>query len=70
MTYANRGVTRCVPTGWTTTRLPWNGTVGLAPLTDLGEELKVVPLADMPPSPVVLAWKNDDPLIRSFIETV
>lgn len=49
----------------------WNSTVGLAPLTghDLGDELKVVPLADMAPSPVVLAWTSDDPLIRSFIET-
>lgn len=49
----------------------WNGTVGLAPQTghDLGDELEVVPLEDMPPSPVVLAWKNDDPLIRAFIET-
>jgi DNA-binding transcriptional LysR family regulator len=47
----------------------WNGTVGLAPLGhDLGD-LVVVPLEDMPPSPVVLAWKNDDPLIRAFIET-
>ncbi|NKE57363.1 LysR family transcriptional regulator [Lentzea sp. PSKA42] len=46
----------------------WNGTVGLAPLGhDLGE-LKVVPLADMPPSPVVIAWKRDDPLTRAFVE--
>lgn len=49
----------------------WNGTVGLAPLGhDLGNELKVVPINDLPPSPVVLAWTNEDPLIRAFIETV
>jgi DNA-binding transcriptional LysR family regulator len=48
----------------------WNGTVGLAPLGhDLGRELKVVALTDMPPSPVVIAWRNEDPLIRAFIET-
>jgi DNA-binding transcriptional LysR family regulator len=46
----------------------WNGTVGLAPLGhDLGE-LKVVPLTDLPPSPVVLAWVQDDPLTRAFVE--
>ena len=46
----------------------WNGTVGLAPLGhDLGE-LKVVPLTDLPPSPVVIAWKGDDPLTRAFVE--
>lgn len=47
----------------------WNGSVGLAPLGhDLGGELTVVPLADMPPSPVVIAWVKDDPLTRDFIE--
>lgn len=46
----------------------WNATVGLAPLGhDLGE-LEVVPLRDMPPSPVVLAWTKDDPLTRAFVE--
>ncbi|GAB2864170.1 LysR family transcriptional regulator [Lentzea nigeriaca] len=46
----------------------WNGTVGLAPLGhDLGD-LKVVPLDDLPPSPVVLAWTKDDPLTRAFVE--
>ncbi|MDX8028856.1 LysR substrate-binding domain-containing protein [Lentzea sp. BCCO 10_0856] len=47
----------------------WNGSVGLAPLGhDLGDELTVVPLADLAPSPVVLAWTKDDPLTRAFIE--
>jgi DNA-binding transcriptional LysR family regulator len=46
----------------------WNGSVGLAPLGhDLGE-LVVVPLADMPPSPVVIAWTKDDPLTLDFVE--
>ncbi|KJK44271.1 LysR family transcriptional regulator [Lentzea aerocolonigenes] len=48
----------------------WNGTVGLAPLGhDLGSELKVVRIQDLPPSPVVLAWTEDGPLTRSFVET-
>ncbi|MFE3606213.1 LysR family transcriptional regulator [Streptomyces goshikiensis] len=50
----------------------WNGTVGLAPLGhDLPAELAAVPLTDMPPSRVVVVWKEDDtnPLIRSFAET-
>ncbi|HEX8864091.1 MAG TPA: LysR family transcriptional regulator, partial [Lentzea sp.] len=48
----------------------WNGTVGLAPLGhDLGSELKVVAVRDLPPSPVVLAWTKDDPLTRAFVET-
>ncbi|MCX5409671.1 LysR family transcriptional regulator [Streptomyces sp. NBC_00335] len=49
----------------------WNGTVGLAPLGhDLPAELAVIPLIDMAPSPVVVAWNADDtnPLVRSFIE--
>ncbi|MBO3750035.1 LysR family transcriptional regulator [Streptosporangiaceae bacterium NEAU-GS5] len=48
----------------------WNGTIGLAPLGHtLPDGLVTVPIADMPPSPVVIAWAaaNDDPLIRSFI---
>ncbi|SDM97486.1 DNA-binding transcriptional regulator, LysR family [Lentzea albidocapillata subsp. violacea] len=46
----------------------WNGSVGLAPLGhDLGE-LVVVPLADMSPSPVVIAWISDDPLTLDFVE--
>ncbi|MFE9846442.1 LysR family transcriptional regulator [Streptomyces goshikiensis] len=50
----------------------WNGTVGLAPLGhDLPAELAAVPLTDMPPSRVVVVWKEGDtnPLIRSFAET-
>ncbi|MFC8230844.1 LysR family transcriptional regulator [Streptomyces sp. NPDC057287] len=49
----------------------WNGTVGLAPLGhDLPAELAVVPLIDMPPSPVVAVWNEGsaNPLIRSFVE--
>ncbi len=47
----------------------WNGTVGLAPLGhDLGRELRVVPIEDLPPSPVLLAWTKDDPLTRAFVE--
>ncbi|MEU0879464.1 LysR family transcriptional regulator [Lentzea sp. NPDC005914] len=47
----------------------WNGTVGLAPLGhDLGSELKVVPIQDLPPSPVVIAWTKDDPLTRAFVD--
>ncbi|GIH65499.1 LysR family transcriptional regulator [Microbispora siamensis] len=47
----------------------WNGTVGLAPTAHaLPEGLTSVPLADMPPSRLVLAWNSADanPLIRSF----
>jgi len=49
----------------------WNGTVGLAPL---GQEppdgLTVVPLADMPPSRLIVAWPAADanPLVHSFVE--
>jgi DNA-binding transcriptional LysR family regulator len=47
----------------------WNGTVGLAPLGHRPPgELTVVPLADMAPSPVVIAWKDATPLVRSFAE--
>lgn len=47
----------------------WNGTVGLAPLAHgLPEGLTSVPLVDMPPSPLVVAWigASPGPLIRSF----
>lgn len=47
----------------------WNGTVGLAPAAHpLPEGLASVPLADMPPSRLVLAWNSADagPLIHSF----
>lgn len=57
-----RAVRECVES------VRWNGTVGLAPLGhDLGE-LKVVPVTDLAPSPVVVAWRRDDPLVRSFVE--
>jgi len=47
----------------------WNGTVGLAPLGHRPPgELTVVPLADLAPSPVVVAWKDATPLVRSFAE--
>ncbi|WP_426404909.1 LysR substrate-binding domain-containing protein [Streptomyces sp. R-07] len=60
-----RAVNECLQT------VLWNGTVGLAPLGhDLPPEFTVVPLADMAPSPVVVAWNDGDinPLIRSFVE--
>jgi DNA-binding transcriptional LysR family regulator len=47
----------------------WNGTVGLAPLAHaLPGGLTTVPLVDMPPSHLVVAWisTNSSPLIRSF----
>jgi DNA-binding transcriptional LysR family regulator len=47
----------------------WNGTLVIAPLGQaLPDGLVCVPLADRPPSRVVLAWREDDPspLVRSF----
>lgn len=52
----------------------WSGTIGLAPLTPLAhalpEGLMTVPLADMPPSRLVVAWNSNDrsPLIRSLTQ--
>jgi hypothetical protein len=52
----------------------WNGTIGLAPLTPVAhpwpQALTVVPLADMPPSRLVVAWNRTDanPLIRSLVQ--
>jgi DNA-binding transcriptional LysR family regulator len=52
----------------------WSGTIGLAPLTPLAhalpEGVTTVPLADMPPSRLVVAWNSNDasPLIRSLIQ--
>ncbi len=49
----------------------WNGTVGLSTLDhSLGEGLTCVPLADMPPSRLVVAWNSSDtnPLVRSFTQ--
>ncbi|WP_433328269.1 LysR family transcriptional regulator [Spirillospora sp. CA-294931] len=48
----------------------WNGHVGIAPLGHfLPEGLTTVPLVDMPPSPLVVAWMSgrESPLVRSFI---
>lgn len=50
----------------------WNGTVGLTLLDHApGEGLTVVPLTDMPPSPLVVAWRESGatPLIHSFART-
>jgi DNA-binding transcriptional LysR family regulator len=50
----------------------WNGTVGMMPLGhEPSEGLAVVPLIDMAPSRVVVAWNKSDanPLLRSFVET-
>jgi hypothetical protein len=49
----------------------WNGTVGMTLAEhEPAEGLAVVPVTDMPPSRVVVAWKDGDtnPLIRSFVE--
>jgi DNA-binding transcriptional LysR family regulator len=49
----------------------WNGTVGLTTLAHaLPEGLISVPLVDMPPSQLVVAWAgaNPGPLIRSFAQ--
>ncbi|MEV1118655.1 LysR family transcriptional regulator [Actinosynnema sp. NPDC049800] len=47
----------------------WNGSVGLAPLGHaLPEGLTTVPLVDLPPSRLVVAWVGAEPgpLVRSF----
>ncbi|HEX3789121.1 MAG TPA: LysR family transcriptional regulator [Pseudonocardiaceae bacterium] len=49
----------------------WNGAVGLTPMIDtLPEGLISVPLNDMPPSRLVVAWAggNPSPLVRSFVQ--
>jgi DNA-binding transcriptional LysR family regulator len=49
----------------------WSGTVGLVPLGHtLPEGLTAVPLLDMPPSRLVVAWNEADanPLVRSFVD--
>lgn len=59
-----RGVQECVQA------VLWNGTVGMTPLGhELSPELAVVPLTDMAPSRVVVAWNTSDanPMIRSFV---
>ncbi len=47
----------------------WNGTIGLTPLTHpVPAGLTYVPLTDMPPSQLVIAWNtaNGNALVRSF----
>jgi DNA-binding transcriptional LysR family regulator len=49
----------------------WNGTIGLTPLAHaVPAGLTCVPLADMPPSQLIIAWNtaNASPLIRSFAQ--
>ncbi|WJD94971.1 LysR family transcriptional regulator [Streptomyces antimycoticus] len=60
-----RGVQECLQA------VLWNGTVGMTLVDhEPAAGLAVVPLIDMPPSPVVAAWNEDDtsPLIRSFVQ--
>ncbi len=48
----------------------WNGTIGLTPLGHaLPQGLVAVPVVDLPPSRLVVAWKTTsaDPLVRSFV---
>ncbi len=50
----------------------WNGTIGMTPLGHTPPaELTVVPLTDMAPSRVVVAWRSGDPnpLIGSLVRT-
>lgn len=50
----------------------WNGTVGMTLAGHVpGEGLTVIPLAGLPPSPLLLAWPRTDPspLVRSFVRT-
>ncbi|MFD7033761.1 LysR family transcriptional regulator [Streptomyces sp. NPDC059917] len=59
-----RGVQECLQA------VLWNGTVGMMPLGHhLPEGLVVVPLPDMAPSRVVVAWTgtDPDPTVRSFV---
>ena len=49
----------------------WGGQVGLAPLGHVpSDQLVVVPLSDLAPSPVVVAWRAGDldPVLGSFVE--
>ncbi|MFJ7213311.1 LysR family transcriptional regulator [Amycolatopsis sp. NPDC098790] len=49
----------------------WNGTAALAPVDQpLPAGLVVVPLADRPPSDLVVAWPKNgrSPLVRSFVQ--
>lgn len=49
----------------------WNGSIGISPLDhELPEGLHAVPIHDMPPSSLILAWRCGDanPLIRRFAQ--
>jgi DNA-binding transcriptional LysR family regulator len=49
----------------------WNGTSALAPLgQSVPDGLTVIPVADRPPSHLVVAWRagTHDPMVRSFVE--
>jgi DNA-binding transcriptional LysR family regulator len=49
----------------------WSGTSALAPLNQsVPEGLTVVPVADRPPSHLVVAWRRShhDPMVRAFVE--
>ena len=49
----------------------WSGAIGIAPVSHaLPQGLAIVPVADLPPSRLVVAWNSTDanPLIRSFIQ--
>jgi hypothetical protein len=51
----------------------WNGTIGVTALNHaLPEGVTVVPLADMAPSRLVVAWRTADagPLVRAFVRDV
>jgi len=48
----------------------WNGTIGLAPVGHaLPDGLTAIPLLDMPPSRVLVAWRSGtaSPLVHSFV---
>ncbi|MGW4249333.1 LysR family substrate-binding domain-containing protein, partial [Nocardia sp. NPDC004722] len=50
----------------------WNGTIGITPLGhEVPPGLVAIPLVDMPPSRVVVAWNEGDrnPLIHAFART-
>ncbi|MFJ6900660.1 LysR family transcriptional regulator [Streptomyces hokutonensis] len=56
----------------------WNGTIGIAPLGHVlaplhhepPDGITVVPLIDMPPSHLIVAWRTtaNSPLVQSFVE--
>lgn len=51
----------------------WNGSIGTSPLThDLPANVRLVPLLDAPPSPLVIAWPehNANPLVASLVDLV